>query len=45
MPGLQKVLNYLFVSKVRIKTLKYFYQNTNTEIHLPRDHSSAQRRD
>jgi hypothetical protein len=34
MSNLQKLLNYLFVSKVRIKSLKYFFSHEDTPIHL-----------
>lgn len=34
MVSLQKSLNYLFVSKVRIKCLKYFFSNPDVPIHL-----------
>lgn len=34
MVSLQKTLNYLFVSKVRIKCLKYFFLHQDVPIHL-----------
>lgn len=34
MVGTQKILNYLFISKVRIKCLKYFFFNEDKPIHL-----------